>query len=319
MESSVIRRPDPLGLCLELPFTGAFHPLGFPLEIATNSRLVIDAAQESWADRVREFDASPLMMRVRVTPEGALAEESTHSMHGHLYAAVSDAHNFAYVDLAADLACVQISEATAADRSRLRWLFVESLAYLMLCQRRVAMIHAGCVARSGAGVLLCGPSKSGKSTLSYACARAGWTWISDDCACLLPDTPDPVAIGRSRFARLRTDAARLFPELATYEPQTRPTGTVAIEVEMAALAGIVTADRAGVEAIAFLERAPGRARAVCVGREDAIDRLLADTPSYGPEVDAMHERAVRAAARAPAFQISYDFIEDGVRLLSGLL
>ena len=60
------RRRDPLGVSIELPLTGTYYPLGFRLEIATNSRDVIQAAEESWAGEAREFDGQALVMRVFV-------------------------------------------------------------------------------------------------------------------------------------------------------------------------------------------------------------------------------------------------------------
>ena len=169
------RRRDPLGVSIELPLTGAYYPLGFRLEIATNSRDVIEAAEESWAGEGREFDGQALVMRVFVQPDGPLSEAGTHRKQGHLYSIVSDAANFAQVELRSQFGFVHVSQKTASDHSWLRWFFVEPVAYLMLGQRQVVMVHAGCVSRNGSGLMLCGASESGKSTLAYACARAGWS------------------------------------------------------------------------------------------------------------------------------------------------
>src|SRR5205809_924135 len=91
------RRRDPLGVSIKLPLTGTYYPLGFRLEIATNSRDVIEAAEESWTGQDREFDAPPLIMRVFVQPDGPLSHAGTHRKQGHLYSIVSDAANFAQI------------------------------------------------------------------------------------------------------------------------------------------------------------------------------------------------------------------------------
>src|SRR5262249_8039325 len=155
---------------------------------------------------------------------------------------------------------------------------------LMLSQRHVALIHAAFIAREGLGVLLCGPSGAGKSTLAYACARAGWTYISDDWAALLVDSTEPVALGRPRQARFRPDAVERCRELEGCVARQRPTGKLAFEVPTSVL-GIRTADQAAVGAIVFLERATGPARLLPISADEAIARLLADMPSYGAEVD----------------------------------
>jgi hypothetical protein len=301
----------------DLPLTGTFHPLGFRLDLASNSTDVIEAAEEAWSGQRQEFDAPPLTMRVVVRPGGALAQPGAHRKVGHLYTAVSDRDNFAHLDLRARIAAVHVSQATAFDHVWLRWFYVESLAYLMLNQREVVMVHSALVARGGSGVMLCGPSAAGKSTLAYACARAGWTLLSDDCASLLPDSAERIALGRPRQARFRPDAPQLFPELEGYLVRARPTGKLAFEVDTALL-GIRTADRAPVDAIVFLERNGGTADVRRISAEDALERLLRDLPSYGEEVDDLHERAVRRVAAAPAYRLRYESLEDGIRLLSAL-
>jgi hypothetical protein len=313
-----VRRSDPLAIRSELPLAGRFYPLGFPLDLATNSPDVLQAARESWGDRAAAFDTPPLDIRVLVEPDGPLCDAAAHRKHGHLYAIVSDAANFAHLDLDRQLAFARISAKTAADHSWFRWFFLEAMAYIMLTQRRVAMVHAGCVARDGAGVLLCGPSEAGKSTLSYAAARSGWTWIADDCVSLLIGAPGRIALGQSRRARLRIDAPALFPELECMMARARPTGKVGIEIDMSQIPGASVASQAPVAAIAFIERRGGRPAMEPIGEDEAIERLLADMPSYGGETDVLHEQTVRRLASLPAHRLMYENIEDGVRLLSAL-
>src|SRR5579885_2370002 len=89
---------DPLRCHAELPLTGTFYPIGFPLEVATNSRDVLDAMREAWRPWGLEFNRPPLRMRVLVSPEGELSEPAVHRLQGHLYSVVSDRHNFAQLD-----------------------------------------------------------------------------------------------------------------------------------------------------------------------------------------------------------------------------
>ena len=318
LELLASKRPDPLGVSFNLPRSGTYFPLGFRLEIATNSRHVIEAAGESWAGRKQEFECDPLVMRVVVRPEGELSGECTHRKQGHLYSVVSDAYNFAHVDLRSQFAFVQVSDKTASDHSWLRWFFLESLPYLMLAQRRVVMVHAGCVERNGSGVLLCGASESGKSTLAYACARAGMSWVADDCTCLLPDSAERIAIGRSQQARFRLDAPALFPELEQFTIRARPTGKIGIEVCLSDVPGIRTAGRARIAVLAFLERRPGPPDTRRIPGDEAVDRLLADMPAYGEDIDELHERTVRGLAEAPAYRVRYQSIDDGVKIISSL-
>lgn len=313
-----VQRIDPLRLSVALDRSGAYYPAGFRVEIATNSRDVLEAAEEAWGPDCPEYACEPLRFRVLVEPEGGLSQLPSHRLHGHLYSIVSDPQNFAHIDLQSQFAFIHVSEKTAEDHSWLRWFFVESTAYVMLAQRYIVPVHAACVARGGRGILLSGASGAGKSTLSYACARAGWTFVTDDATWLLPDHPERVAIGRPRQARFRMDAPGLFPELEGYAARARPNGKIGIEVPLAELPRIRTAGRASISGIVFLERGPGAAGAHEMSGAEAVERLLADMPSYGSAVDAMHERTVGRLAGAPAWRMRYETLEEAISILETL-
>jgi hypothetical protein len=314
----LVKQIDYLGLRTELPFTATHFPLGFCAEIATNSRDVLEAAAECWRHWEARFECEPVRLRILVSPEGPLCPAPVHRMQGHLYSVIADVHNFAHVDVASQFAFVQVSEKTAADHVWLRWFFLESVVYMMLAQRYVAAAHAACVARNGAGLLLCGSSGAGKSTLSYACAREGWTFVTDDCTFLLADSDDRMAIGKPRQARFRLDSPELFPELRQYRPRVRPTGKIGIEVPLADLPHIRTAETAPITGVILLERGPGTPSAIPVTGEEAVARVLSDMPSYGDAVDAMHGRTVRRLAEVAAYRLRYERLEDAIRMLAEL-
>lgn len=314
----VDRRQDPLGIDYELPLRGTFHPVGFELQIATNSRDVLDAAEESWGHyRSRVHPGEPLKFRVVVQDRGVLCGETSHRAQGHLYSVVSDRDNFASLDLASLGASVFVSRATAQDHPRLRWYFLESLAYMLLAQRQVVPVHAGCVGREGRAVLLCGPTQAGKSTLAYACARAGWTYISDDAVFLIPGCGRKV-VGRHRHVRFRLDAPRLFPELARFVSTERPNGKVSIEVPLEHLPEISSATSAEAACAVVLHRGnDGEPQAIPADELAAV--LLRDMPSYGPEVNAIHEQAVAQVARVPAYRLHYQDLDAAIARLGRLL
>jgi hypothetical protein len=312
------KRFDPLLRDIDLSLSATYYPAGFRLEMATNSRDVLEAAAESWGHCGPEFACEPLEFRVIVQPQGELAPQPSFRSQRHMLSVISDADNFALADLEKLFACFFVSAKTAADHAWLRWFFVESMAYTLLAQRYITPVHAACVARNGRGILLCGPSGAGKSTLSFACARAGWTFVADDCTWLLTDAADRMAIGRPRQARFRDDAPRLFPELAGYAAQPRPNGKLSMEVPLGAFPQIRTASRCPIGCLVFLDRRNGAARMEAMPSADAVDLLLRDMPSYGEEADARHETAVRRLLAVPAYRLRYEELDDALRLLSGL-
>jgi len=314
-----IKSFDPLLRDIDLPLAATCYPVGFRLDIATNSRDVLEAAAESWGPYGPEFECPPLELRIVVRPEGDLASEPSFRSQGHYFSIVSDRDNFASYDSKAMCGYCFVSARTAADHTWFRYFFLETMVYMLLAQRYVVPLHAACVARKGSGFLLCGASGAGKSTLAYACARAGWTYVADDSTLLLPDADDCMAIGRPHLVRLRDDAAKLFPELADYSPRPRPNGKLSIEVPLSAFPEIQTAAHCRIGCVVFLERKSGGAtRAEALPRGEAVETLLRDMPSYGEEVRAMVEKTVQRLQLVPAYRMQYDALDDALDLLSKL-
>ena len=120
-----VKRQDVLRLGTVLPLKGTYHPVGFLLHIATNSRDVLEAAEESWGNQAQEFACEAMEFRVVVQPEGDVCGNPAHRAQGNLYSAVSDPHNFAMLDTKALAGSIFVSERTAADHASLRWFFIE--------------------------------------------------------------------------------------------------------------------------------------------------------------------------------------------------
>jgi hypothetical protein len=310
------KRFDPLLCDIDLALSGTFYPAGFPLHLATNSRDVMDAAAESWGPFPRLFDTPPLEFRVLVEPAGGLSVEPTFRKQRHILSSVSDAHNFAAGDCNTLSGVFHLSQATAADHASLRWFYLEALAYMLLTQRYVLSLHAACIARDGEGILICGKSGAGKSTLSFAAARAGFTYVADDCTWLLLNSTDPLAVGKPHQVRFRQDAAQHFPEVTAYLASLRPNGKRSIELPTSLFPALHTAGRCPVRRLVFPDRtSAGSTRAERMDPAEVADLLLADLPSYGPEVNAMHERTVQSLAKLPAYRLYYRTLEDAIRLL----
>jgi len=158
----------------------------------------------------------------------------------------------------------------------------------------------------------------GKSTLTYACARKGWTYISDDASSVVRDGGRTV-IGEPHHFRFRAEAPDLFPELrgrtVGYQLDRKPT----IEVLTSDLP-IRTAPECRVEHIAFLDRRPGsRAGMTRTGKVVTRERLIEAMPMFDPELDAPRRAAVESIAEAPAFDLRYSNYEEALLLLEQIV
>jgi hypothetical protein len=209
-----------------------FYPLGFPLELETNSRDVIAAAEEGWSEFSQTFDVPPsrLSLGVTDTEDTVLTLKSVFATRDHLASLFADPQNFTVSDFRDDFTFGWVTRGLAEDHSLLRYRFLVPAAFMMVEQKALAPLHAALIAKDGVGVMLCGDSMAGKSTLAYACAREGWSFVTDDGTFLVRGESDRYAIGDFPNLRLREDAVQFFPELANRLAVVRPNGKIALEI-----------------------------------------------------------------------------------------
>jgi hypothetical protein len=245
---------DPLAAGFALPLRATYYPMGVELEIATNSPDLIAAADEIWGRFKRSSPEKGLTFQLAVSGTGAAGiRPSPPRCRGHLVSIVHSPENFAVADLSRGFAFGWLTADVAADRVYARYHFLEPLVYVMLEALHFAPVHASCVALDGRAVLLCGASGAGKTSLAYACARRGWTYLSDDATHVVRRRPDCTVTGRPHHIRFRESARRLFPELCAYPPVRRPSGKLDIEVETESLGLTIAYERPAANVV-FLNR-----------------------------------------------------------------
>jgi hypothetical protein len=313
---------DPLLSNFDLGLRRLYYPLGFPLEVHTNSRKVIEAASEAWGLFSQSFDITPmrLALGVRETHQAEpLPAKSNFFAREHLLAMIVDADNFVMCDFQQAYSFAWITSALASDFATLRYRLLTPVAVMMAGQLALAPLHSALVARNGCGVVLCGDSLAGKSTLAYACARAGWTYVTDDGTFLVRDRPDRYAVGNAHFIRFREDARQLFPELSKWLAVTRPNGKIGMEVPTRDLK-IAIAPGANIEHVVFLDRdhaGPGRLRRC---PKDHLRTWCEGHVSFGSkEARAAQTRTHARLLDAPIWEMSYRNFDDGVRRLEQLV
>ncbi len=316
---------DPLGHHVEFPFRRQHYPLGYPLLIRTTHREVLEAAEESWSGIApNERPAPDFECRFIVTPEGRAAGDQppVYRSQVHLMTVVSDTWNTAVIDFARSVACCWASAATVARRSWFRYYFLEAMAYSMVTDACLTPVHAACVSLDGHGVLLCGDAGAGKSTLAFACARRGWTYITDDAAWLDRHAADRIVLGRPRQIRLRQSAAALFEELRNRPAFKNPGGKLTIEVATAEFPEIRTGSEAVADFVVFLDRQPGgRSQLVRIPTSEALQRLTAGLTPFGEHLAGRHA-SLRRLLDARPYLFRYENLDEAVdeleRMVAGV-
>ena len=272
-EPTRYRDQDPLLCRFELPLERAYYPFGFPVNIATNSEDVLRAADRNWGAFRQMFSTRPVHLRIGVlaTDDEFRPVEPVLRCQGHLLIKVGTTADFAVCDMRQGLAFCWVSAATARNHAYLHAHYIEGTALWALHTDHLTPIHAACVSLNGKGILFCGESEAGKSSLAYACARNGWTFITDDLSELVRDWKTLSVLGNPHRFRLRESARALFSELHRVPITHRANGERAIELYTDAWPNFVTAPHARVDYILFLHRNPSfRASLVPFSREKAL-------------------------------------------------
>ena len=169
----------------ELTLSKTYHPLGFPLEVLTNSRVILEMNDKLWGHFTHQHDTAPMRSYVHVTPGGPpeCPPALTYQYVAPHFVDIADPQHYAVIDLAHGETVISITEASLRHRLYIEYFFLGA----PLTTIPAKAIHAACVAWNGRGILLCGDSGAGKSTLAYGCARSGWEYISDDGSFVLDE------------------------------------------------------------------------------------------------------------------------------------
>ena len=312
---------DPLFSRADLAYREMFYPLGFPLEIETNSEEVLNATAESWRGFVKLFDTPPFKFRIFVH-EGRSTEcppKPTSRAQHHLSSFIADDENFAVSDFAQGISTLCLSQAAVAHRGYLRYFFLEGTMLLQIATSYTTPIHAACIDLEGCGVLLCGDSGAGKSTLSYACAHAGWTYITDDSSYLVNSRQDRLVVGNCNQARFRPASRQFFPELGELEiTQRGDKGKPSIEICTSAMTDITTSHLSRVNYVVFLNRNHGRRQELIpfptqVARYSMLQRLFSL-----PETLRIQSSMIDSLLSSGALELRYTDLEWAVERLGRL-
>lgn len=305
---------------MQMPMCKRFFPLGFPVDIHTNRREVLTAAGESFGHRTLRYQIEPLTIRIGVTmghPD--CPPLPIRRQYNYLYLMVADVQNQAVLDLRTGSNFVWLSEGALSDTQYLRHNFLEKVTYLLLGATVVTDIHAACVSKNGAGILLCGESGAGKSTLAYGCAKAGWTYTSDDTCYLINEAPAARVIGHAHRVRFRPQARSLFTELQSWPVVERMEGKPSMEVPISALPLRDASAESDVHAVVYLRRDTSTtSQLVKLPRGTAAERLSEELYSAG-EIRAKHNKILQRMSDTPTFELHYHGLGDAIGHLDRLV
>jgi hypothetical protein len=219
----------------------------------------------------------------------------------------------------ASLIHLVVSTAALRYPTYLRYFFLEGGAACHITTRFTTPVHAGCVAFNGRGVLLCGDSGAGKSSLSYACARCGWDYIADDASFLLNRNCMRIVIGDCHKVRFRPSAAELFPEIAGHEITPRAEGKPSIELPTAPMAHINRRESVTVDFLVFLNRRHDGPSTLVPYSKDVARHYMRQVPFGSPASIAVQHVSIECLLTAPIFELRYSDLDWAIERLEQLV
>jgi hypothetical protein len=311
---------DPFGYGIELPLQTEVNAHGFLMRVITNSRDVIQTAEETWAGFPLLFTDHALEFRVVVSDNEQAKRPSDMSTRaqGHLLLTRSDEEDFAVGDLEKGFAAFWVSPASARDHQFFCNYHLNNVMYLMLWHAHMTMVHAACVTRNGRGVLLCGPSGAGKSCLAFACALQGWTFVTDDGVSLARRSSGRLVVGTPRGMHFRPTAVEVLPELVGHLVLIEPWKKLSFIPAANGFPEFRRAVHANIDAVVFLNRdAGGTARLLPMSAEEAFSRMDRELPLMEQIED--QRLSLRRLVEARSFELRYTDLYDAVNVLESLV
>jgi hypothetical protein len=305
----------------ELSLRNMFYPFGFPVEVQTNSEEILSQAEELWGVWEKRFDREPIVISVHAVEAkwSDCPPEPVYRIMQPLMTTVADSNNFSIADLSSGRTHITISMAALTHKSYLQFFFLGCAATCHIATTHTTPVHAGCVAINGRGVLLCGDSGAGKSTLSYACARTGWQYVSDDAVYLLNHANHRSVIGNCHQVRFRPSAAELFPEIARFDLTPRLKGKPSIELPTAPMSHITPAQTAHIDYIVFLNRKSGGTAELVPYRREVARHFMRQVLFGPPESLTVQHETIERLLSANVLELRYTDLQRAIDRLRNLI
>jgi hypothetical protein len=231
---------DSFGFNAQLTHTTTFPLLGKCLQVRTNSTDVLRIAHQTfghWLLQSDQIASSHLIapatdtLRLDVIAMDGSQDELhpfTHRLHAHTFIA-SSGPNMMTAQLDRGHAIAFVTSSLVAKELHLQKQVLDTLGLLLTTQHDREPIHAGGVVWQGKAILFAGKSKAGKSTLCYACVRAGFALLAEDVV-YIQRQPELGLWGHSTHIHLLPDAPRFFPELQHTHIEELPNGKTKMAV-----------------------------------------------------------------------------------------
>ena len=298
-----LRKAAVTPLCEHYMFAGAVCSL------STNSVQVLEAARTSFLSAEQSPEPVDFSMRFWVDDaEQTQTPWPAPYVRGldHLVFAGFDERSSILVDLRSRRVIGRFSGAMAGDGAHWRNVIFPILLSILAGSIGIVELHASCIAKDQRGLVLIGPSCSGKSTLALALTEAGFRLLSDDRIFCSLKQGKLLAYGLPRPLKLRRDAAYWFEHLREQEPMVLQDGERVFYCEPSQRLGQPLSQTCEPQALVVLDQKQNSGfRMTRMRRSDVKSRIEADLLAEAPEDVEKQDHIINSLLGLPCWHLQY--------------
>jgi hypothetical protein len=293
----------------QTPFLRRFLIAGAVCAVQTNWEPILEAAEQAFLPLESDAKETDFSLRLWVDPQSSSQPPWPKPfLRGldYLVFASFDSDSFMLVDLHKCRVTGRFSASMGSDRDYWQAVIFPMLMSLIAASVGVVELHCACIVKNNKGYLLAGPSRSGKSTLVTALARAGFAFLSDDRTFCSTGKEGLSAWGIVPSVKLRHEARLWFHELAQREPTDRVNGESILRFDPERQLGLKRAKFCEPECLIFLDRREGPEFCLqAVFPQEAAQRLDRELMVEPPALMENQRRVIERLVAMPCWQLQY--------------
>jgi hypothetical protein len=215
--------------------------------------------------------------------------------------------SFVAIDIDCRLAVAFISEQLARDRSSLTYPFLDTLFCMCAATLGFTSLFANCIEVDGKSILLLGPPRSGKTTVSYLAAKRGMLFHADDGVFLEMNRGTLQAWGGFWPALIREEALEFCPEIRVLAESFCYGDFVFRRLARHSLAPQSLQSQVKPHCCVFLNRTAGEGVRVVPMVMQSLRERLGQSLLFDEDVrfEVQQNAILEILAQLPAYEISY--------------
>jgi hypothetical protein len=304
-----MRRPDFLHKDAETPLREYYEAAGAVCGLSTNCEPLMEAARDSFL-RV-EIPQEPVDFSLRLWvdhTDRAQPPWPKPYVRGldHLVFAGFDSGSSIVTNLRTRQVIGRFSAGMAGDTKYWGTVIFPMLLTIVSASLGIAELHCACVSQNLDGILLAGPSRSGKSTLALALSQIGCGFLSDDRAFCSFNNGEMCIWGLPTRLKLRSEAAAWFHELQHIQPTAAQAGENELWFDPEEVLGLNRIRRCRARSLIFLERQEASGfRLSRMPSNEAVSRLNKELMAELPDAITKRSETIAKLVDIPFWLLRY--------------